>query len=89
MKKRRKGGKFMIKGFKKIALTLFISSAIACSGVAQSSNHWENQLAPQRDKGKRGPERPVERKRNGDRGDRGGSKRGDDSGKRGKRPGQF
>jgi hypothetical protein len=84
----------MIKTFKKFTLALFISSAIACSGVAQSSNQWENRLATQKDRGgKRGPERPVERKRNDDRnddrGDRGGSKRGDDNGKKGKRPDGF
>jgi hypothetical protein len=78
----------MIKAFKKITLTLFIGSAIACSGVAQPLDQWGNQLAPQRDKR---PERPVEKKRNDDRGDRGdrggdrgGSKR-DDGGRRGKR----
>jgi hypothetical protein len=88
----------MIKAFKKITLALFISSAIACSGVAQSTNQWDNQFSPQKDRGKKGPERPVERKKNddrgdrgdhGDRGDRGGSKRGDDNGKRGKKPGRF
>ena len=79
----------MIKAFKKITLTLFIGSAIACSGVAQPLDQWGNQLAPQRDKR---PERPVEKKRNDDRGDRGdrggdrgGSKR-EDGGSRGKRP---
>ncbi|HZF38738.1 MAG TPA: hypothetical protein VE715_07935 [Blastocatellia bacterium] len=78
----------MMKAFKNITLTLFISSALACSGVAQPG---ANLLAPQKDRRKE-PERPVEKKKNddrgdrgGDRGDRGGDKR-DDGGKRGKRP---
>lgn len=72
----------MMKAFKKITLTLFISSALACSGAAQPGYQW----APQKDRGKK-PERPVEKRKNDDRGgDRGGDKRGDDSGKRGKRP---
>jgi hypothetical protein len=52
----------MMKAFKKITLTLFISSEE--------------------------PERPVEKRKNddrGDRGNRGGDKR-DDGGKKGKRP---
>jgi len=73
----------MMKAFKNITLTLFISSALACSGVAQSV---VNQLAPQKDRRKE-PERPVEKKKNDDQGarDRGGDKR-DEGGKRGKRP---
>jgi hypothetical protein len=73
----------MMKALKKITLTLFISSALACSGAAQPAYQWE----PQKDRGKK-PERPVEKRKNddrGDRGDRGGDKR-DDGGKRGKRP---
>jgi hypothetical protein len=73
----------MMKAFKKITLTLFISSALACSGAAQPGNQW----APQRER-KKEPERPVEKRKNDDRGDRdnrGGDKR-DDGGKRGKRP---
>jgi hypothetical protein len=78
-----------MKAFKKITLTLFIGLAIACSGVAQSSIQWDNQFAPQRDKGKK-PERPVEKRKNDDRGgDRGGNGKRDDGGKRGKRPDRF
>jgi hypothetical protein len=79
----------MIKALRKITLTLFISTAIAFSGVAQPLNHWGNQFEPQRDKK---PERPVEKKRNGDRGDRGGDRGGskrDDGGRRGKRSDGF
>jgi hypothetical protein len=72
----------MMKAFKNITLTLFICSALACSGVAQSGNQW---TAPQKDRRKE-PERPVEKKKNDDRGDRGGGKR-DEGGKRGKKPG--
>jgi hypothetical protein len=74
----------MMKAFKKITLTLFISSALACSGAAQPNNQW----ATQRER-KKEPERPVEKKKNDDRGDRGGNRGGDkrdDGGKRGKRP---
>lgn len=75
-----------MKAFKKIALTLFISSAIACSGLAQDNNQLANQLAPQKDRGKK-PERPVEKRKNDDRGgDRGDNGKRDDGGKRGKRP---
>jgi hypothetical protein len=82
----------MIKAFKKFTIALFICSAMACSGVARPSNQWENQLATQKDRGgKRGPERPVEKKKpNDDRGgDRGDSKRGGDNGKKGKRSDGF
>jgi hypothetical protein len=82
----------MMKAFKHIALTLFISSALACSSMAQPANQMggqlstPNQLEPQ--KGRKEPERPVERKKNDDRGGRGdreGSKR-EEGGKKGKRP---
>jgi hypothetical protein len=64
----------MMKAFKNITLTLLISSALACGGLAQSGDQW----APQKDKKK---ERPVEKKKE----DRGGDKK-DDGGKKGKKP---
>jgi len=70
----------MTKAFKNITLTMLIISALAFSGLAQQPiNQWAP--APQRDKRKE-PERPVEKKKNDDRG---GEKR-DDGGKKGKRP---
>lgn len=66
----------MTKAFKNITLTLLISSALACGGLAQSGNQW----APQKDR-KKDPERPVEKKKE----DRGGGKK-DDGGKKGKKP---
>ena len=56
---------------------MLISSALAFSGSAQSDNLW----AIQKDKRKE-PERPVEKKKNDDRG---GDKR-DEGGKKGKKP---
>jgi hypothetical protein len=77
----------MMKALKNITLTLFISSALACGGMAQTGI---NQLDPQKDRRKE-PERPVEKRKNDDRGDRGdrggrGDDKRDDGGKRGKRP---
>jgi hypothetical protein len=73
------GGKYImkVKAFKNITLTLLISSALACGGMAQTGN----QLAPQKGR-KKEPERPVEKKKNDDRG---GDKR-DEGGKKGKKP---
>ncbi len=68
----------MVKAFKNITLTLLVSLALACSGLAQQP---ANQLAPQRDK-KKEPERPVEKKKE----DRGGGEKRDDGGKKGRRP---
>jgi hypothetical protein len=89
-----KGETFMMKAFKYITLTLFISSALAYSGIAQpiaqADNQWPPQVhwVPQKGR-KKEPERPVEKKKYDDRGDRGGD-RGDskrDGGeKRGKKP---
>ena len=67
----------MMKALKNITLTMLISSALAFSGLAQS----DNQLAFQKDKRKE-PERPVEKKKNDDR----GSDKRDDGGKKGKKP---
>jgi hypothetical protein len=67
----------MMKALKNITLTMLISSALAFSGLAQP----DNQLSFQKDKRKE-PERPVEKKKNDDRG---GDKR-DDGGKKGKKP---
>jgi hypothetical protein len=67
----------MMKALKNITLTMLISSALAFSGSAQSDNQW----AFQKDKRKE-PERPVEKKKNDDRG---GEKR-DEGGKKGKKP---
>jgi hypothetical protein len=54
-----------MKAFKNITLTLLIGSALALSGLAQAGN----QLAPQKDR-KKDPERPVEKRKNEDRGGR-------------------
>jgi hypothetical protein len=67
----------MMKALKNITLTMLISSALAFSGSAQSDIQW----AIQKDKRKE-PERPVEKKKNDDRG---GEKR-DEAGKKGKKP---
>ena len=67
----------MMKALKNITLTMLISSALAFSASAQSDNLW----AIQKDKRKE-PERPVEKKKNDDRG---GEKR-DEAGKKGKKP---
>ena len=67
----------MMKALKNITLTMLISSALAFSGLAQSDNQW----VIQKDKRKE-PERPVEKKKNDDRG---GEKR-DEAGKKGKKP---
>jgi hypothetical protein len=67
----------MMKALKYITLTMLISSALALSGLAQT----EIQLAVQKDRRKE-PERPVEKKKNDDRG---GEKR-DEGGKKGKKP---
>jgi hypothetical protein len=67
----------MMKALKNITLTMLISSALAFSGMAQ----LDNQLSIQKDKRKE-PERPVEKKKNDDRG---GEKR-DEGGKKGKKP---
>jgi len=67
----------MMKALKNITLTMLISSALAFSGLAQP----DNQLSFQKDKRKE-PERPVEKKKNDDRG---GDKR-DEGGKKGKKP---
>jgi len=67
----------MMKALKNITLTMLISSALALSGLAQPNNQW----AIQKDKRKE-PERPVEKKKNDDRG---GEKR-DEGGKKGKKP---
>jgi hypothetical protein len=80
----------MLKAFKYITLTLFISSALAYSGIAQSGNQWPPQVhwAPQKGR-KKEPERPVERKKDDDRGNRGGDRsrpKRDGAEKRGKRP---
>ena len=67
----------MMKALKNITLTMLISSALAFSGSAQTDNQW----MIQKDKRKE-PERPVEKKKNDDRG---GEKR-DEGGKKGKKP---
>jgi hypothetical protein len=67
----------MMKALKNITLTMLISSVLAFSGLAQTDNHW----TIQKDKRKE-PERPVEKKKNDDRG---GEKR-DEAGKKGKKP---
>ena len=67
----------MMKALKNITLTMLNSSALAFSGLAQP----DNQLSFQKDKRKE-PERPVEKKKNDDRG---GEKR-DEGGKKGKKP---
>lgn len=66
-----------MKAFKNITLTMLIISALAFSGLAQPGNLW----SLQKDK-KKEPERPVEKKKNEDRG---GDKR-DNGGKKGKKP---
>jgi hypothetical protein len=66
----------MMKALKYITLTMLISSALALSGLAQPDIQWS-----QKDK-RKGPERPVEKKKNDDRG---GDKR-DEGGKKGKKP---
>jgi hypothetical protein len=71
------GGKNIMKAFKNITLTLLISSALACGGMAQSGIQWVGQKDRKKD-----PERPVEKKKNDDRG--GGKK--DEGGKKGKKP---
>jgi hypothetical protein len=67
----------MMKALKNITLTMLISSALALNGLAQLDNNW----ALQKDRRKE-PERPVEKKKNDDRG---GEKR-DQGGKKGKKP---
>jgi len=67
----------MMKALKNITLTMLISSALAFCGLAQTDNQW----MVQKDKRKE-PERPVEKKKNDDRG---GEKR-DEGGKKGKKP---
>jgi hypothetical protein len=67
----------MMKALKNITLTMLISSVLAFSGLAQIDNQWTFQ----KDKRKE-PERPVEKKKNDDRG---GDKR-DEGGKKGKKP---
>ena len=70
----------MMNAFKNITLTMLIISALALSGLAQQPvNYWAP--LPQKDKRKE-PERPVEKKKNDDRG---GEKR-DEGGKKGKKP---
>ena len=66
-----------MKALKNITLTMLISSVLAFSGLARS----DNQLEFQKDKRKE-PERPVEKKKNDDRG---GDKR-DEGEKKGKKP---
>jgi hypothetical protein len=66
-----------MKALKNIALTILISSALAFSGLAQSDNQW----AIQKDKRKE-PERPVEKKKNDDR----GSEKRNEGEKKGKKP---
>jgi hypothetical protein len=56
---------------------MLISSALAFSGLAQTDNQW----TIQKDKRKE-PERPVEKKKNDDR----GSEKRDEGGKKGKKP---
>jgi hypothetical protein len=53
----------MMKALKYITLTMLISSALALSGLAQPDIQW----SLQKDKRKE-PERPVEKKKNDDRG---------------------
>jgi hypothetical protein len=67
----------MMKALKNITLTMLVSSALALSGLAQLENQW----ALQKDRRKE-PERPVEKKKNDDRG---GEKR-DQGEKKGKKP---
>jgi hypothetical protein len=67
----------MMKALKNITLTMLISSALALSGLAQLENPW----VLQKDRRKE-PERPVEKKKNDDRG---GEKR-DQGEKKGKKP---
>jgi hypothetical protein len=67
----------MMKALKNITLTMLISSVLAFGGLAQTGNQW----TIQKDKRKE-PERPVEKKKNDDRG---GEKR-DEGGKKGKKP---
>ena len=67
----------MMKALKYITLTMLISLALALSGLAQPDIQW----SLQKDK-RKGPERPVEKKKNDDRG---GDKR-DEGGKKGKKP---
>ena len=66
-----------MKALKNIALTMLISSALALSGSAQSDNQW----AIQKDKRKE-PERPVEKKKNDDR----GAEKRDEGSKKSKKP---
>jgi hypothetical protein len=67
----------MMKALKYITLTMLISSALAFSGLAQPDIQW----SLQRDKRKE-PERPVEKKKNDDR----GSEKRDGGEKKGKKP---
>jgi hypothetical protein len=67
----------MMKALKYITLTMLINSALALGGLAQPDIQW----SLQKDK-RKGPERPVEKKKNDDRG---GDKR-DEGGKKGKKP---
>jgi hypothetical protein len=54
-----------MKVFKNITLTLLISSALACGVLAQTGN----QLAPNPNKDrKKDPERPIEKRKNENRG---------------------
>lgn len=69
-----------MKAFKNISLTLLISAALACGGMAQTGDQLTS-LTPQKDR-KKDPERPVEKKKHEDRS--GGKK--DDGGKKGKKP---
>jgi len=68
-----------MKAFKKIMVTLLISSTLAFSGWAGSGDYFAGQKEKKKD-----PERPVEKdkKKNDDKG--GGKK--DDAGKKGKKP---
>lgn len=72
----------MIKAFKNITSVLLISLALACSSLAQPGNQFETLLAPQKDRGKKGPERPLEKPKD----DRGGEKKDDRGEKKGKKP---
>lgn len=67
----------MIKAFKNITSVLLISLALVCSSLAQPGN----QLAPQKDKGKKGSERPIEKPKD----DRGSEKKDDRGEKKGKK----
>jgi hypothetical protein len=65
---KKKGGKHMLKVLKNVTLTLLISSALTCGGLAQNGDQW----MPQKDR-KKEPERPIEKKKE----DRGGRDRGE------------